>query len=85
MVKVRAVEVAPGMSLKVLPLSVLTCHCTVGVGEPLAAAWKVTEFPSLAVWFVGLNGDGRSGVTWIACQIGNQSVGNGVPSPVTQS
>ena len=38
---VRVVLVAPGMSLKVEPPSVLTCHCTVGVGLPLAAAVKV--------------------------------------------
>src|SRR2546425_8680690 len=35
------VEVAPERMLKVAPLSVLTCHCTVGVGEPVAAAVKV--------------------------------------------
>ena len=31
-VKVSVVEVAPGISAKVAPPSVLTCHCTVGVG-----------------------------------------------------
>src|SRR5437868_1041770 len=30
------------MSVKVVPLSVETCHCTVGVGLPEAAAVKVT-------------------------------------------
>jgi len=32
------VDVAPPMSLQVEPLLVLTCHCTVGDGDPLAAA-----------------------------------------------
>src|SRR5438034_5003165 len=40
-VKLMVVEVAPEMLLKVTPPSVLTCHCTVGVGEPVAAAVKV--------------------------------------------
>ena len=53
-VKLRVAMVAPGMSLKVLPPSVLTCHCTVGVGLPLAAAVKVAVRPALTVWFVGL-------------------------------
>ena len=35
---VRVVEVAPGMSLNVVPPSVLTCHCTVGAGVPVADA-----------------------------------------------
>src|SRR5437773_1076089 len=39
-VKVRLVLVAPPMSVN--PEPVLTCHCTVGAGEPLAAAVKVT-------------------------------------------
>jgi hypothetical protein len=36
------VEVAPLILLQVAPLSVLNCHCTVGVGVPLAAAVNVT-------------------------------------------
>src|SRR5882672_7279422 len=40
------------MLLNVTP-SVLTCHCTVGVGEPVAAAVKVAVWPAVTVWFVG--------------------------------
>src|SRR4051812_16223305 len=39
--KVKLRPVAPGMSLKVMPPSVLTCHCTLGLGVPLALALKV--------------------------------------------
>ena len=46
-------EVAPGRMLKDAPLFVLTCHCTVGVGEPVAAAVKVAVWPAVTVWFVG--------------------------------
>src|SRR5258708_40096302 len=45
--KLRVVEVAPGRMLKVAPLSVLTCHCTVGVGEPVAAAVNVAVWPAV--------------------------------------
>jgi len=48
-VKLRVVEVAPGRMLKVAPLFVLTCHCTVGVGEPVAAAVKVAVWPAVTV------------------------------------
>ncbi len=48
-VKLKVVEVAPGRMLKVAPLSVLTCHCTVGVGEPVAAAVKVAVWPTVTV------------------------------------
>jgi hypothetical protein len=51
-VKVRLALVAPAMSVKVVPPSVLTCHCTVGVGLPLAAALNVT-LPGHTVWFTG--------------------------------
>src|SRR5688572_9411109 len=44
-VNVSVVVVSPGMSVKLAPASVETCHCTVGVGEPLAAAVKVAELP----------------------------------------
>jgi hypothetical protein len=37
----------------VVPPSVLTCHCTVGAGVPLAAAVKLTLFPAATAWFVG--------------------------------
>jgi hypothetical protein len=52
-VKLRAVEVAPGMSLKMPPPSVLTCHWTVGAGKPLAAAVNVAVLPAHTVWGVG--------------------------------
>ena len=35
------------------PLPVLTCHCTVGVGEPLAAAVKLVVPPALTVAAAG--------------------------------
>ena len=40
------VDVAPLMLLNVDPPSVLTCHCTVGVGLPLAAAVNVAVPPT---------------------------------------
>ena len=48
-VKLRVVEVAPATLLNVTPPSVLTCHCTVGVGEPVAAAVKVAVWPAVTV------------------------------------
>ena len=48
-VKLRVVEVAPETLLKVAPPSVLTCHCTVGVGEPVATAVKVAVWPAVTV------------------------------------
>ena len=36
---------APGMLVQLVPF-VLTCHCTVGVGDPLAEAVKLTEAPA---------------------------------------
>ena len=51
-VKEYVVEVAPVMSVHADPL-VLTCHCTVGVGEPLAAALKLTVDPEAPVRLVG--------------------------------
>ena len=48
-VKLRVVEVAPETLLNVEPPSVLTCHCAVGVGEPVAAAVKVAVWPAPAV------------------------------------
>jgi hypothetical protein len=43
--KLNVVEVAPGMELKVTPALVETFHCTVGVGDPVAAAMKVAVSP----------------------------------------
>jgi hypothetical protein len=45
-------EVSPEMSVQVVP-SVLDCHCTVGVGEPLAAALKLAVDPEVTVLLVG--------------------------------
>ena len=52
-VKLSVVEVAPLRLLNVTPPSVLTCHCAVGVGEPVAAAVKVAVWPALTVWLTG--------------------------------
>jgi len=52
-VKLRVVEVAPATLPKVTPPSVLTCHCTVGVCEPVAAAVKVAVWPAVTVWLAG--------------------------------
>ena len=43
---------APEILDQLVP-SVLTCHCTVGVGEPLAAAEKLALVPSVTVVFDG--------------------------------
>jgi hypothetical protein len=48
------VEVAPEIFVKLVPPFVLTCHCTVGVGVPVAAAVKVAVAPALTVAFAGL-------------------------------
>ena len=53
-VKVSVSEVAPAMSAKVEPPSVDTCHWTVGVGVPVAAAVNETDDPAAAVTFCGL-------------------------------
>lgn len=50
---VSVVEVAPGTSVNVTPPSVLTCHCTVGAGEPVAAALKDADCPDVTVRFDG--------------------------------
>jgi hypothetical protein len=47
------VEVAPDKFVNVPPLFVLTCHCTVGVGEPDAAAVNVAVAQAVRVTFVG--------------------------------
>ncbi len=43
----------PTISPKVLPPSVLIYHWGVGVGEPLAAAVNVADWPTATVWLVG--------------------------------
>ena len=52
--KVREVEVAPAMLAKAPPPGGLDCHCAVGVGEPVAAAVKVTGEPAATLCDVGL-------------------------------
>jgi hypothetical protein len=46
---VSVVEVAPGTSVNVAPPSVLTCHCTVGAGVPVAAALNDAVCPDVTV------------------------------------
>ena len=41
------VAVAPAMSVKLAPPFALTCHCTVGVGLPVAAAVNLASVVSL--------------------------------------
>ena len=59
-VKLYVVLVAPLISDHVVPL-VLLCHCTVGVGVPLAAAVNVAVAPAVTVvpagWVVMLGAD----------------------------
>ena len=52
-VKVSVVEVAPLIGLNDAPAFVLTIHCTVGAGLPLAVAVKVAVPPSPTVRFTG--------------------------------
>src|SRR6185437_3984516 len=49
LVSVSVVLVAPTILLKLPPPSVLICHCTVGVGVPLADAVKVAVCPAVTV------------------------------------
>jgi hypothetical protein len=51
-VMLNVVEVAPATFEKAPPLA-LTCHCTVGVGEPDAAAVNVAVAPAVTVTFAG--------------------------------
>ena len=46
-------EVAPGMSVNVAPPSVLTCHCTVGAGDPVAAALNDADCPEVTLRLEG--------------------------------
>src|SRR5262245_28631056 len=48
-VKLYVLDVADAMLLKVVPPSVLTCHCIVGVGSPLAKAVKDACCPATTV------------------------------------
>jgi len=53
-VKLRVVEVAPLIALNDAPPFVLTNHCTVGAGFPVAAAVKVAVSVAPTVRFTGL-------------------------------
>ena len=48
------VLVAPAMLVKLAPPLVDRCHCTVGAGNPDAAAMKLTDAPEFTDWFAGL-------------------------------
>ena len=50
----KVVDVAPEIFVKVVPPLVLTCHCTAGVGAPLAAAVNVAVAPAFTVALAGL-------------------------------
>ena len=50
----KVVDVAPVKFVNVVPPFVLTCHCTVGVGVPVAAAVNVAFAPAATVTLVGL-------------------------------
>ena len=64
------VEVAPAIVLNVLPPLVLTSHCTVGVGEPVAAAIKPTDWPALTATLLGLAvTTGRAWTTSVAAVV----------------
>ena len=52
-ITVSGVEVAPAMFVNVVPAFMLTCHCTVGVGVPLAAELKVAVAPVATVTLAG--------------------------------
>src|SRR5438874_1955631 len=64
---VNVVLVAPVMLLNVLPPSVLTCHCTVGVGVPPAAAVKVAVWPAVTVVFAGCVVTAGAELTAVSC------------------
>jgi len=53
--KLSVVDVAPAMLVNVVPPLVLTCHCTVGVGLPDAAAVNVAVVPTPMDWFAGFS------------------------------
>src|SRR5271156_2493990 len=52
-VMLSVADVAPDKFVNVPPPFVLTCHCTVGVGEPDAAAVNVAVAPAVTVTLVG--------------------------------
>lgn len=69
-VNVRVVEVAPGRSVKVVPPSVLTCHCTVGAGDPVAAALNEAVCPEVTVRLVGEDVTDRVGQEDVEVEVG---------------
>ena len=46
-------DVAPGKLANVVPPSELTCHCTVGAGDPVAAALNDADCPEETVTLDG--------------------------------
>jgi len=52
-VNVSVALVAPVILVQVVPALVLCCHCTVGVGDPLAAEVNVTLLPAHLACDVG--------------------------------
>lgn len=54
-VMARVSDVAPGTGDQLVPPLVDTCHCTVGLGLPLAVAVKVAEAPAITCWSDGLD------------------------------
>jgi hypothetical protein len=50
---VKLVDVNPGTFAQVDPPFTDSCHCTDGVGVPLADAEKVTVLPEYTVWLIG--------------------------------
>ena len=51
--KLKVVLVAPATFVNDVPPFVLTCHCTVGAGDPVAAAVKVAVTPASTDTLVG--------------------------------
>src|SRR2546428_669835 len=70
------------MSLNVMPPSVESCHCTVGAGEPLAAAVKVAAVPLQTVCEAGGVVIAGAGFTVSVSVGGVGSVGGGAVPPV---
>src|SRR5437016_1927393 len=52
-VKQSGLDVSPGISANVVPPSVLTCHCNVGVGFPVAVEVKHARVPAQLVELAG--------------------------------
>jgi hypothetical protein len=52
-VPLMEVDVVPAMLSHVVPWSTETCHCTLGVGSPLAPAVKVMGAPMARLWLAG--------------------------------